>query len=331
MVDLFFILSGFVMARTYGDAFRRGFTMRAYAGFLEARLARVYPLYAAVTVIVFLLTTALAIGYPVHKVRALWINLLLIQNLGSGLFCDTCSEKLILPGWSISTEAAAYLLFPALAGVALFGRRASAACLVALCALMIVALAFLPFTWLNALDRRGPLDISGGAALWSLMRCLAEFSIGLVLWRVTKATPSRRPAASWIDAVLAAGIAGCWFVPNSDLLLVMLFTVLIWRLATGETWLTRALQNRAPYRAGEWSYAIYLLHWPALMVMPFVFPFVKATHVPHAWTLTLAGMALLTILLAAAAYQYFEKPARRTLRELFHRRRKSIALEPSAP
>jgi peptidoglycan/LPS O-acetylase OafA/YrhL len=37
MVDLFFVLSGVVIARTYGAAFRLGFSSHAYLRFLEAR------------------------------------------------------------------------------------------------------------------------------------------------------------------------------------------------------------------------------------------------------------------------------------------------------
>ena len=331
MVDLFFILSGFVMARTYGDAFRTGFHADSYLTFLKARLARVYPLYAVVTLIVFAVTIALGLRYPPHPVQALWSNLLLIQNLGVGFACTACAQKLILPGWSISTEAAAYLLFPVLVPLALWRGRTQAILLAAICMLLVAGLALLPFDWLHALDRRGPLDMSGGATLWPLVRCLAEFSIGLVLWRLSAATPLRRTAAGALDALLVGAIAALWFVPAADVMLVLLFAVLIWRLATCDTWLTRALAAPAPYRAGLWSYAIYLLHWPTLMVMPAVLPLVKALGVPHAWTVTLAGMAVLTIALSASAHTYFEKPARAALRAAFHWRRRSIVLEPSAP
>ncbi len=48
-VDLFFVLSGFMMALTYQRRFSSGFRSREYFHFLYLRLARVYPLYIVVT------------------------------------------------------------------------------------------------------------------------------------------------------------------------------------------------------------------------------------------------------------------------------------------
>ena len=50
-VDLFFILSGFVMALTYANSFQHGWTASAYGVFLTKRLGRVYPVYIVLTVL----------------------------------------------------------------------------------------------------------------------------------------------------------------------------------------------------------------------------------------------------------------------------------------
>ncbi len=331
MVDLFFILSGFVMARTYGQAFSGGPDWRRTLHFLEARVARVYPLYALVTLAMLVLVEATAQAYPSHPVQALLTNLLLVQNLGSGLLCDSCSEKLVLPGWSISTEAAAYLLFPLLAGRALFRSRRAALLLLGASAASLYAVSAVPFGWLHALERHGPLDVSGGETLWPLLRCVAGFSIGMVVWRA-HAAGALASLRHWsVSVLLAAALGTLWFVPGSDLWIVALFPVLILHLCAEGAPLARALASAWPYRAGEWSYAIYLLHWPALTVMPFMFPSLKAFRLPHAWTVSLVLIAVWTVLLAALAHRFVERPARRELRALFHRRRLPIALEPSAP
>ena len=49
-VDLFFVLSGFVIALNYGHLFASGFSRTAFATFLTRRVARIYPLYLAVLV-----------------------------------------------------------------------------------------------------------------------------------------------------------------------------------------------------------------------------------------------------------------------------------------
>ncbi len=331
MVDLFFILSGFVMARTYGEAFSGADDWRCYVDFLEARVARVYPLYAVLTLVTLVLVVAMGQGYPTRPVQALLTNLLLVQNLGSGLLCSTCSEKLILPGWSISTEAAAYLLFPALASMALFGSRAAAIRLLAGSAAAIGVVSALPFSWLHAIERHGPLDVSGGETLWPLLRCLAGFCIGLIVWRVHTSGVLAFIGRRHVSAVLAVAFGALWFVRGSDLLIVALFPVLILHLCASQAPLAQALGSVWPYRAGEWSYAIYLLHWPALTVMPLVLPRLKAVHLPHAWSVCLALIAMWTIAMSALAHHAIERPARRELRAVFGRRRLAIALEPSAP
>jgi len=53
-VDLFFVLSGYVMALTYAPLFAGGFRMLAFADFLGRRIGRIYPAYITVTAFVAL-------------------------------------------------------------------------------------------------------------------------------------------------------------------------------------------------------------------------------------------------------------------------------------
>jgi peptidoglycan/LPS O-acetylase OafA/YrhL len=332
MVDLFFVLSGFVMARTYGAAFRTGFSGRAYLRFLDARLARVYPLYALIVLGMFGLAGLVPIAHPAHAWRALLINLLLVQNLGAGLACRTCSEAWLPPAWSISTEAAAYLVFPVLAVLALFRSRACAAGVLAVSVGALVLLSRVPAGWLHGHPKVGVLEFSGGETLWPVVRCLAGFCLGLLTWRLVRSRSVPEQAFGTAAALLLVlGLAMCWRVRDSDLAMVALFPLLILHVSPGRSMLARALASAAPHRLGEWSYAIYLLHWPVLNLMPVVFPYFQAAHIRHGWSLALALMAVATILLAALAHRHIERPARRLLRGLFDDRRLPMALEPSAP
>src|SRR5262245_33168713 len=45
MVDMFLILSGFIIAMTYGAKFEQSISLRNYRIFLIRRIARIYPLY----------------------------------------------------------------------------------------------------------------------------------------------------------------------------------------------------------------------------------------------------------------------------------------------
>jgi len=62
-VDLFFMLSGFVLTHAYADRLAEGLSWRA---FLVARLVRLYPLYIAGTMFGVLVVTAVLIAGMGH-------------------------------------------------------------------------------------------------------------------------------------------------------------------------------------------------------------------------------------------------------------------------
>ena len=117
-VDLFFMISGFVMAHVYRRAFVQ--EIRAnYLQFLGARVARLYPLH--VFILLLFLAAALSARtadymtsgqfdpIPIDGPRsivALLANLFMLQ----GLKASALSWN--YPTWSISVEFLAYLLFP---------------------------------------------------------------------------------------------------------------------------------------------------------------------------------------------------------------------------
>ena len=82
-VDIFFVLSGFVMALSYRHLFEAGFSVRSFAGFLIRRLARVWPLYAAAT-LAYLAVFASGLGSgrvsPSTLIGLLPINLAMLQT-----------------------------------------------------------------------------------------------------------------------------------------------------------------------------------------------------------------------------------------------------------
>src|SRR5215469_14862557 len=67
-VDFFFILSGFVIALSYGSMFSRGINLRDYIAFLIKRLARIYPLHIV-----------LLVGFVVSESAKYWSRPMLIH------------------------------------------------------------------------------------------------------------------------------------------------------------------------------------------------------------------------------------------------------------
>jgi peptidoglycan/LPS O-acetylase OafA/YrhL len=86
-VDMFFVLSGFVITHVYKEGFARRVTGRRYRAFLKARVARIYPLH--ITVLLLFVATATAERAASYALRGSFepIPLLGERSLG-GFFAN---------------------------------------------------------------------------------------------------------------------------------------------------------------------------------------------------------------------------------------------------
>ncbi len=203
-VDLFFILSGFVIALNYGD--RLAGDWRATGDFLFRRFARIYPLHllilcgfaAYVGSAILFGSQTLERQHPGYFVASLF----LVQNWG--LFGEL---RWNVPAWSISTEAFAYLLFPILIRLVLPIRRSAWLLAVLVLALGLAVPAFFALTgyaFPNAVPQTG------------LFRCVVQFAMGMLLyelWRALRgrplALPLIGPPSSWALPMPCSACPSC--------------------------------------------------------------------------------------------------------------------------
>ncbi|UDF05400.1 acyltransferase [Asticcacaulis sp. AND118] len=306
-VDLFFVLSGFVMAMTYGKLFDAGFQWPNFRKFILMRVARVWPLFALMTLITAaLIPTLLGTRYYFEDVwHGLLPNLTMTQAWG-------LANSIVRPSWSISTEWAAYLVFPLLVIGALKGSWQRALICVAVAAGLLALVAYGPLWFGQTARRSGPLDIAASYATGTMLRCLLSFFIGMVAYRFRALVPSRAALLCLVAALLLIA----W--RPSDLILVGLFAGLIMALSEDEGPVAKMLSWRPVYLAGVWSYAIYLIHDVVLFgvfrTLPKLGLALPGERVHWLW----AGVAL-TVALSALAHYGFEKPSRDVLRRLVGR------------
>ena len=293
-VDLFFVLSGFVMALGYGTWFAGAQTWQEYMIFLSRRVARLWPLHTAV------LTMLLLDGAMRHTgeywPRMAMTNLLLIQSWGF-------SQTVITPAWSVSTEILAYILFPLLGGIAL--RRTPRVAwfgLAGAIGLLVAAVALAPA---HDPGQRGTLDLHENWSLLPMMRCLGEFGVGLLTWRVLRDARMR----TWAGRSATASLAGLLIIAMlvggaPDLVVTALFPVLIAGLYAGRGAVVRGLGSRSCVALGVGSYALYLVHYPVLGV--------ASGLVDRAWVVP--TFLALVIPATLAGYWLVERPAQAVLR-----------------
>jgi peptidoglycan/LPS O-acetylase OafA/YrhL len=312
-VDLFFVLSGFVMTHVYGRDFIVAPTAARYRRFLVARLARIYPLHVFVLALWVALELVRPAPFtdPARSPGALLAHLLLVQDWHVGPVL-TWNE----PSWSISAEWAAYLAFPVVVRLSRLRHPAWRALAAASLGLLLFGVTRLS-PW--GPYRMGAIDV---APDFGVARCILEFGLGVLAYRVYADGALARVLGS--DAALlitsAAVLAGMQLRVN-DLALVPGFVLLILCVASNRGAGVRLLGVRPLRLLGEISYSVYLVHtflrelvWMATKRL-IGRPLWEVTGVPGRVAI-LAALVAAVLALSACTWRWVEVPMRTRLRKL---------------
>lgn len=311
-VDLFFILSGFVIAYSAGAEERAPYDWPAIRKFWAARFARIYPLH------LFCLLAFLAV-----QASLFWLGILIDKPLGqperwtAGSWLAFLEQLFLLnawgltgrvdwniPSWSISAEAVAYLLFPVLAALLVRGRK------VALPLLVLVPAAF--YLWIA--NTTGNLDIVKGLAV---ARCLAGFSLGMVIYAERHWIERLPGVVLGLAQLVGLGLAlATLLLGRNDVLAIPAFVLLVAATWPDRGWLARALAVRPLLWLGEISYSVYLVH--VVLLQPWLrfaqAGFEKLGYPPlAARTALILGALAMVLLVANLTYRFVELPARKAI------------------
>lgn len=331
-VDLFFILSGLVLAHVYGEAFSHRPRTVSYGRFLWLRLTRVYPLYVV--------TLVLLVGWELYKARhgiSFYAGPLFKMWEWEGMspFGSPFTPAEALPSaflllqvvtdhgltwnfaaWSLSVEWISYLLFPLL--IPLVVTRSRWGHLAPLLALTVLAF---------IVHSRGTLDVTSGAL--AVGRGVSEFVLGL--WLLPRVRAARRLPMMQRDLPLLIAfllpfvLMQFTMTPQLTLLLIGAYVLLIWiTAAQGERQspLLRLLDNRLTNGLGDLSYSIYLLHVLVLLTGCELIHYLAPgfTEWWYAQTSPLLGVVATLLMLAvliglsSLSYNLLERPLQRRLR-----------------
>lgn len=296
-VDVFFVVSGFVVSRVIlqrGDSF-------SWLGFYANRLRRIVPAYAAMLLVVALLAAVFLVAEDFRLFEASLRRALLFTSnqhfaKAGDYFAPAAHEWSLLHTWSLAVEMQFYLLLPLI--LRLTPRRWLSTMLGAVCvagfaiaqwrltrsggdlqplyyAMTARAPEFLMGAWLAAVQK--PPDIA--PARWRLPVGLLGLALMLSAFML-------------LDGKHFSPLSAIW--PCAGALLLM--------AAQDDTVTGRWLSHRWLVLVGALSYSLYLWHWPILALARYVW---QDSDLP--WPL-LAAAVLSFSVLAWWSWRFIERP-----------------------
>lgn len=315
-VDVFFVISGFLMTNIISAGIDKG--SFSIFGFYRARLARLYPALLAVVAATLLFGLFMIEPGALKQIARDGVSaLLFVSNMlfwrQAGYFGAPADSMWFLHTWSLSVEWQFYLIYPVVLVIAfpLLPGRAARFGLLAAGFVLSLALSVM------AGEAFANTSIVSAGFYTLPTRAWEMLAGGLVaLWPPRQATGAPRLALlSEVAGLVLVGIAVAIFSgettwPSWNALLPTAGTMLV-LLARNP----RSVVAFAPLqRIGDWSYSIYLWHWPLVAGM---------AYFGIAGGASKAAAFALSVLAGWASYRFIEQPCRRAL--------KSPSQKPSMP
>lgn len=305
-VDLFFILSGFVLAHVYGPQIEAA--KYNHKSFIWARLARIYPLHFAmlsVMIGLWLVGTKLGFSYDAHAfdVSQLPYHLALLQAWG---FVN--SDGWNFPSWSISAEWFAYLTFPISFYLASRFKNSKLAGLLAVSALFLAIY--------NVTALVGKMELTNMTWEGGILRIIPAFTAGVMMWFIGRDIRIGKTAAYFgVIGSFAALLVSMVIFKSPTMIWFALAAIVFFFAETSKYENQGICSNKVWVYLGEVSFAMYMVHLPVdILTCKGITKFANEFHDTHHYVCFFAGMAL-SLTTAIIAHELFEKPVRNFMRK----------------
>lgn len=321
MVDLFFILSGFIMLHVYKEQFSNELKVKNYLGFLKARLARIYPLhFFTLLFLVFIYYASLNtymlgdLSDFIHDPKAIPTHLFLLQSFGLHTIFTWN-----LTSWSVSAEWFSYLLFPILA-LFVIRKKNLAIILLSIGAILIYLLLvyYLPRSPYSG-GNPGIYDLNFSFD-WGFLRGLAGFISGMICYQIYKIKSLNIFLSKDFNGIVS--IVLFIFVSRSritDLIFIPVFMLILLSTVSNTQVLHKIFTLKPLQFVGKISYSIYMVHYILILcvLMP-ILKLLKFNYIGPGSLVPSLGVGLsmcaifilIVIFFSSITYRAIEKPFR---------------------
>jgi len=306
-VDLFFILSGFILGYNYVKKFRQ-FHWPTFADFMAARLSRIYPVHLFTLLVLLLLVGVSKLTHS-HMTQggsflpsSFLRNLFLVQGWSLPVHLTWNG-----PSWSLSEEWLAYLAFPLLIGFITIALKSVRLQILALLALPVV------LTIVCTHQQRAE------NAEYGLLRICFAFPVGVLLSFLYDRRPPlldkiARPGILWFAAAMALSVVSNQF-HISPYWVEIFLAMFLYSLALENSFGEKVLTTPGFVYAGKVSFAVYMCQWIFLLPGNKT---LSAKAVQFGWAgIGVYWLALTVgiIVFAIFTFHCVEEPARKRIRQ----------------
>lgn len=301
-VDIFFVISGFLITGHILQGLEAG-TFR-FKDFYIRRARRLLPASFATLTVTSLLAIVILVpsdlmDYAIQLIGSLTFTANFALMAQTGYFAGASETKPLLHIWSLSLEEQFYFVAPLLLWLTpLRGRpwllMAATILSLALCLFLVFIphVAGLSSGWTDRfaffmLPARAWELLLGGCVAWVMLQ---KPSLTIPHW-------AKYLALLILFAILVIGLSDTH--PGLDAVIITLATSVI--LLGQDNWQGDNLITRALARIGDWSYSLYLVHWP-------LFAFATILYLGEPPLGVQIFLTCLSFLLGWAQYRYVEQP-----------------------